>query len=154
MHIGFFDTNWRGHHTPYISLLSRFFTDSGHQVTFVTDERHERLDELPETERLSVITRSFPEEPSDTSSLVRSLQDQYVRARQLRTTLRIAVRDEFDVLHLLYFDRTQVPLRLITLLNAPDTPVVATQHRDAFVTNSRGGSARMPDITTWAIDLL
>jgi glycosyltransferase involved in cell wall biosynthesis len=159
MHIGLFDPDWRGHHTPYVDLLSRYFTNEGHRVTFVTDERHERLDELPDAEGLSVVTRPFPGDPPAPSSFFRSVQDQYFRARQLRTALRIASQRRFDVLHLLYFDRLQIPLRLVTLPDASEVPVVATQHRDAFVSGEGDSSGRglrsgirVPDITTLALD--
>lgn len=136
MHIGLFDPDWRGHHTPYVDLLSRYFTDEGHRVTFVTDERHERLDELPDADRLSVVTRPFPGKPQAPPNFLRSVQDQYFQTRQLRTTLRLAERRGFDVLHLLYFDRRQIPLRLATLSGSHEVPMVATLHRDAFVTTA------------------
>jgi glycosyltransferase involved in cell wall biosynthesis len=57
----------------------------------------------------------------------------------LRTTFQVADRQGFDVLHLLYFDRTQIPLRLATLRGPPDVPVVATLHRDAFLSTADSG---------------
>jgi glycosyltransferase involved in cell wall biosynthesis len=153
MHIGLFDTDWRGHHTPYVDLLSRHFTDEGHHVTFVTDGSHERLEELPKTERLSVVTRSFPGDAQAPPNILRSVQDQYFRARQLRTTLRVANRRSFDVLHLLYFDRTQIPLKLATLVGPPEVPVVATLHRDAFIPTADSGlpSRVIGDVTARAL---
>jgi glycosyltransferase involved in cell wall biosynthesis len=138
MHIGLFDTKWSGHHTPYVSLLIESFTNKGHQVTFVTDERHEYLNELPETEQLSVITRSFPGDTRTPSTLVQSVRDQYFKTRRLRTAVRIANRRQIDVFHLLYFNRTQIPFRLATLPEWADIPVVATLHRGGgpFVTTA------------------
>jgi glycosyltransferase involved in cell wall biosynthesis len=139
MHIGFFDTDWRGHHTPYVELLSRYFIGQGYPVTFVTDEDHKHLDELPDSEHLSTITQSFPGDPQAPPNFLRSLQDQYNRTCQLKIIFQIAAQKRIDVLHLLYFDRTQIPLRLATLSKPLNFPVVATLHRDAFIP-TRGDS--------------
>lgn len=58
MHIGLVDLLWEGHHTPYVVYLSQYFTEQRHQVTYFTDAEHPRLDELPDSDRLSV--RALP----------------------------------------------------------------------------------------------
>lgn len=134
MHIGLVDLNWDGHHTPYVVYLSRYFTEQGHDVTFITDDEHPRLDELPDSENLHVRRAPFPNAEKDPeSSLVASIHEQWIRVRQLRRVCRIANAAEVDVLHLLYFDRTQVPLWVASkLVRDPLPTIVTTLHRDAF----------------------
>lgn len=144
MHIGLVDLKWRGHHTPYIVYLSRYFTEEGHGVTFITDENHPRLDELPDTEKLHVRTARFSRTEKDPgSSLAASLHEQWVRVRQLRRIFQLADEADVDVLHSLYFDRTQVPLWIAsTLTREPSLPFVTTLHRDMFTDTGNGGGAK------------
>lgn len=134
MHVGLVDLKWRGHHTPYVIYLSRYFTEQGHDVTFITDEEHPRLDELPNSANLNVRTANFSEtEKNPRSSLAASLHEQWIRVRQLRRIFRMANGADVDVLHFLYFDRTQVPLWIAsTLVRESLPPIVTTLHRDAF----------------------
>lgn len=131
MHIGLADLKWRGHHTPYVVYLSRYLTDRGHDVTFVTDGRNPRLEDLPDD--LYVHTEPFPTADADPTDLRSSLYEQYVRTRELHRIFNVTDAHEFDALHLLSFDRTQVPTWAASRLRMSRLPpVVATLHRDAF----------------------
>ena len=151
MHVGLVDLKWRGHHTPYVVYLARYFTEQGHEVTFVTDEDHPRLDELPESEYLHVRTASVPKFGGDPgSNLAASIHEQWMRVRQLRRVFQITTEAEIDVVHLLYFDRTQVPLRVAsTLIREPLPQIVTTLHRDMFTkTEHVRGAKRLTQAVT------
>ena len=156
MHIGLVDLKWRGHHTPYVVYLSRYFTEKGHEVTFITDENHPRLDELPDSENLHVRTARFSRTERDPGlGLAASLHEQWVRVRQLRRIFRLADETDVDVLHFLYFDRTQVPLWIAsTLTRVPLPPIVTTLHRDMFTdTEKSGGAKRLTqEATRYSLD--
>lgn len=156
MHVGLVDLKWRGHHTPYVVYLSRYFTEEGHEVTFITDEKHPWLDELPDSESLHVRTARFSRTGKDSeSNLAASLHEQWIRVRQLRRIFRLANRADVDVLHFLYFDRTQVPLWIAsTLTREPLPPIVTTLHRDAFTNTEETGSPKRATqaVTTRALN--
>jgi glycosyltransferase involved in cell wall biosynthesis len=138
MKVGLVDLKWDGHHTPYVVYLSRYFTEHGHDVTFVTRAENPRLDELPDSDRLDIEALEFAD-PHDTSpdSLLSSIREQRTRVRELRRIYETARNTDVDVVHLLYFDRTQVPLFFAAkLLPGELPPTVATLHRDAFLENS------------------
>lgn len=133
MHIALVDLHWRGHHTPYVSLLVRSFVTEGHEVTFVTDERHERLDDLPDFGAFSVELLRLPEPPDELSSLGSSLREQYIRTRRLRQIFETTNDAAVDLVHFLYFDRTQIPLYAASTLGfSPSVPVFGTLHHDMF----------------------
>jgi glycosyltransferase involved in cell wall biosynthesis len=151
MHVGLVDLKWRGHHTPYVVYLSRYFTEVGHEVTFITDENHPRLDELPDSESLHVRKAHFSRTETDLgSSLSASLHEQWIRVRQLRRIFRLTDETDVDVLHFLYFDRTQIPLWIAsTLTREPLPPIVTTLHRDMFTDSENvGGAKRLTQATT------
>lgn len=84
MHIGLVDLLWEGHHTPYVVYLSQYFTEQRHQVTYVTDAEHPRLDELPDSDRLSVRALPFVKTAVDPGDgLVASGWEPVVRTRHL-----------------------------------------------------------------------
>lgn len=134
MHIGLVDLNWKGHHTPYVVYLSRYFTERGHEVTFITDEENPRLDELPDAANLDIRTEAFPRcDVNANCGLIASVNEQRIRVGQLRKIFEMTTRAGADVVHLLYFDRTQVPLWITRKLSQERMPsIVATLHRDAF----------------------
>lgn len=138
MHIGLVNLKWEGHHTPYVVYLLQYFTENGHEVTFITDKENPRLDELPQSEVLHIrtldITKLSTDSPEDLSASVR---EQWYRTQQLQETYQIARGVDVDIVHLLYFDRTQIPLWIADLLSTEEfSPTVATLHRDAFLNNS------------------
>lgn len=153
MHIGLIDTKWRGHHTPYVIYLSKYLINQDYQITFITDERNPHLKELPD--RLHVRTRDFPTTAGDAMNLRASIYEQFIRTRQLRQISNIADDEGFDVIHLLYFDRTQIPLWVISRIRETSLPpIVATLHRDAFTdSNNAKGTKRLTlGATTYALD--
>jgi len=139
MHIGLVDLKWEGHHTPYVVYLSRYFVEQGHRVSFITRSENPCLDGLPDSGSLSVRTIDFPVYPEDSpQGLLSSIHEQRVRVEQLRQIYRTVQDIGVDVVHLLYFDRTQVPFWAATRISSDGyPPTVATLHRDAFLDNSR-----------------
>lgn len=138
MHVALVDLRWDGHHTPYVVYLSRYFTDEGHEVTFITHAENPRLDELPESENLTIRAADIPRFSDDVpGGLLASVTEQGYRTRQLLEIYRIACEAGVEVVHLLYFDRTQIPLYIAEKLSSDDfPPTVATLHRDAFLDNN------------------
>lgn len=141
MHIGLVDLKWKGHHTPYVVYLSQYFTERGHKVTFITDEEHPHLDELPRSEHLHIRSESFSKaERNPGADLAASIREQWSRVRQLQRIFRMSNQAEVDLLHFLYFDRTQVPIWVARNLIRDALPtIVTTLHRDAF-TETEGTS--------------
>lgn len=149
MHIALIDFNWTGHHTPYAVFISRYFVEKGHFVTFVTDRDHPRLDELPDHERLSVQLIDCTSYKSDRKNeiknesgegFIRALKDQSIRTKLLYQLLNKIGDIELDILHFLYFERNQIPIRMATrLFSGPIPPIVVTLHRDAFTERKNGG---------------
>ena len=156
MHIGLVDLKWAGHHTPYVVYLTQYFVEEGHQVTFITDRENERLDELPADDNFRVHTSSYPtvSGKTDTSFAV-SLREQWNRTKQLRQVFDAASDERVDVVHLLHFDGSQIPLWLASRLTDINVPVVATIHRDAFLSPSgRNPGKRLTKLaTTLALDV-
>ena len=138
MNVGLVDLKWGGHHTPYVVYLSRYFTDHGHRVTFVTRKENPRLDELPDSDDLTIRAVDFPTFPDDSpQGLFASVREQLIRVAQLREIYRTVHDADVDVVHLLYFDRTQVPFWIAAKSASMEMPpTVATLHRDAFLDNS------------------
>lgn len=134
MYIGLVDLKWTGHHTPYVVFISSYLTEAGHDVTFITEEANPRLDELPNAENLHVRTEQFPTVDYVASDgFVASIREQIARVRQVRQILQTASEEGVDVLHFLYFDRTQLPFYLASKsLKDSMPPVVATLHKDQF----------------------
>lgn len=149
MHIGLVDLRWKGHHTPYVVYLSRYFTERGHKVTFITDRDNPRLQEIPDSENLFIHSEAFPKyDFNSRDGIFASLKEQRTRVQQLRRIFAIAERSGVDIAHLLYFDRTQVPLWLTSKLpQVRLPPVVATLHRDAFT--DRKNATGMKRATQW-----
>lgn len=138
MHVGLIDAKWWGHHTSYVKYISQFLTEEGHRVTFVTDKRHERLDKLPNNSAFRVETTDIPQLP-DGPKFTDSVRYQYGRTKQLTRLMSLVESSQLDIAHLLFFDRTQVPYYIYTLLKGrPEIPVVATLHRDQFTKQIRG----------------
>lgn len=151
MHIGLVDLKWRGHHTPYIVYLSRYFTEQAHEVTFITDEEHPHLDELPASKHLHIQTASFPKLDRDPgSNLIASVREQWIRVRQLWRIFQLSNQAEVEVLHFLYFDRTQVPMCVASkLFRETIPPIVTTSHRDAFTeTKTKSIPKRLTQLAT------
>lgn len=155
MHVGLVDLKWGGHHTPYVVYLSRYFTEHEIDVTFITRAENPRIEELPESDRLSIEALHLGEKHSLSSdSLLSSIQEQRERVQELRQIYAAARNSDVDVVHLLYFDRTQVPLFLTdTLRSGQLPPTVATLHRDAFLDNSNRtlSDAATQGVTKWAL---
>jgi hypothetical protein len=149
MHIGLVDLQWEGHHTPYVVYLSRYFNQKGHDVTFITRAENPRLNELPGAEGLTIRAVSFPTfSDDDPDGLLASVGDQGYRVRQLLQIYRIARGTDVDIVQLLYFDRTQIPLYIAEKLSSEDIPpTVATLHRNAFLDNN---DRPLPKVATQA----
>jgi len=150
MHITLADLHWGGHHTPYVVYLSSHFLDEGHDVAFITDEANPRLEELPDSNHLNVRTVKFPRWPDNFGEgLFESIREQHTRVKQLGEIFQIAENLDTDILHLLYFDGTQVPLWLASRnWNENLPPIVGTLHRDAFLDNSE---RTLPKVATQAV---
>lgn len=155
MHIGLVDLQWEGHHTPYVVYLSRYFTQEGHEVTFITQAENPRLDALPDAEGLTVRAVDSPTSSDDTpDGFLASVGDQIYRVMQLRQIYKIAQKKDIDLVHLLYFDRTQIPLYITGKLSSKELPpTVATLHRDAFLDNNNRplSKAAIQAATKWAL---
>lgn len=137
MQIALADLRWDGHHMPYVIYLSQYFTEQDHRVTFITHENNPRLAELPDSKLLDVRAVDVPIGVDSSGNLISSLREQGKRVKQLLMIYRIARTADVDVVHLLYFDRTQIPLWFAgKLTTQPLPPTVATLHRDAFLDNS------------------
>lgn len=142
MDIALVDVRWRGHHTPYVALLARYFREAGHDVTFVTSERHERLDEVP-TDEIDVERLALPwtdvERPN-------APLGQLTRTRQLARVLAHLRESEHDVVHFLYYDNSQVPFDVASRAYPLETPTVVTLHRDYFLS---APASRYKRVTHW-----
>lgn len=155
MHIGLVDLKWAGHHTPYVVYLTKYFLEEGHQVTFITDQGNERLEELPADDDFRVHTSSYPTVSGETdTSFAASLREQWNRTKQIQQIFNAASNERVDVVHLLHFDGSQIPLWLASRLTDINVPVVATIHRDAFLSPSgRNPGKRFTKLaTTLALD--
>lgn len=145
MNVGLVDVNWTGHHTPYVDFITRYLVGEGHTVRFFTDRDNPRVEDLPEH-------RNFAIEPIDFSAykdgdgefktescggFVGSLYEQVERTRMVRLLFNRIDEHEIDVVHFLYFERSQIPIRVATLFGSRSIPpIVVTLHRDAFTDGS------------------
>ncbi|WP_161570023.1 glycosyltransferase family 4 protein [Salinigranum halophilum] len=121
----------------------------------MTDVENERLDELPTDENFYRHLTDYPKVDRDFSEdLKASLREQWVRTKQLRLISQVCSERDVDIAHLLHFDGSQIPLRVATKTDEFDMPVVATLHRDAFLSSSgRNVAARATKLaTTLALD--
>lgn len=134
------DLHWKGHHTPYVSLLGEYLIENGNEVVFITSKSHQRLDKLPQDDMFRI--KKLSVQPSDQGpgeSLLSSVVEQKDRTQQIKGILKSTNEVHGDVLHLLWFDTTLVPYRVATLLTRNDFSVVGTLHRDAFTSPADGG---------------
>ncbi len=136
------DINWTGHHTPYIKYISQYLLDEGHEVEFITDQANPRLDDLPRDNSLTQTRIDFSDYKDDPqaefktqvgSGLSGSLREQWRRTQQLELIFERAMESHPEVMHFLYYERSQVPIELDTLFLSCDIPpIVVTLHRDGF----------------------
>jgi glycosyltransferase involved in cell wall biosynthesis len=95
-----------GHHVEYATYLGRYFLEKGHAVTFWTwrpDDRVQGLLDIGMNVRYMADRQAAL--PSQTVSMISPF------SRGLRSCLSAAVKEQADVVHLLYLDRA-VPLPL------------------------------------------
>lgn len=155
MHVSLVDLRWEGHHTPYVVYLSQYLTEKGHKVTFITNGSNPRIEEIPKLDNLDINIVDFPEPASNSPNhLLGSIREQYTRYKQLRRIFDVVHEIKTDILHFLYYDRTQVPLRIASSLsNVELPPIVGTLHRDAFLdgTNRTLVDAATTEVTKWAL---
>lgn len=111
---------------------AKFLIGKGHKVIFITDSEHKNLEEFSDLEGLNIRTKSFPK-ISEETNLIMSMLEQGTRVRQLNQIWSVGSEEDVDVMHLLYFDRTQIPFLIATkLMLLSEIPTVATLHRDIF----------------------
>jgi glycosyltransferase involved in cell wall biosynthesis len=129
MRIALADLHWEGHHTPYAKLLIEYLLESGHNITFITDNQNPHLNEYPDSNLFKIDTVSVPESVFDGGSI----PHQVIRYIQIS---RVCSRVNFDqnhILHILNFDSTIIPYRILSLHGSySEMHVIATLHRDAF----------------------
>ena len=139
MKVALADLHWKGHHTPYVCLISKYLLHNGHQVIFITDKDNQRIDELPESDSFQICKIAVPTfEENHIEGITASVVEQKVRTEQVRSMLTATEENDADVLHLLWFDRTIVPYWAATLIDQYNFSVVGTLHRDAFTIPSEG----------------
>jgi glycosyltransferase involved in cell wall biosynthesis len=106
MRVLLFDPLVGGHHIEYATYLARCLLEAGDQVGFVAWRPHPLLEAL---ERVGVtLYYAAPETrgPVGPRFVTRLRQS----AQALACTLRLAKRDQFDVVHNLYVDRGELPM--------------------------------------------
>jgi glycosyltransferase involved in cell wall biosynthesis len=106
MRVLLFDPLVGGHHIEYATYLARCLLEAGDQVGFVAWRPHPLLEAL---ERVGVtLYYAAPEArgPVGPRFVTRLRQS----AQALACTLRLAKRDQFDVVHNLYVDRGELPM--------------------------------------------
>ncbi|WP_302081604.1 glycosyltransferase family 4 protein [Salinibaculum rarum] len=145
LHIGLFDSEWRGHHTTYASLTARYLLDSGHSVTFFTSSNHARLDDLPTHPAFDVVELRPLSVNSDEGSYLGTVGDQWRRLDQFRRGMAVAHERDIDIVHLLTLDWFQVPTRVGTFAGIDTPPLVATLHRDYRVTDDHESGTQVTD---------
>jgi glycosyltransferase involved in cell wall biosynthesis len=134
MKIGIFDSQWRGHHSVYASLIVDFLLDSGHEVTFFTASNHARLDIFPNHPSLEIVQLQPLNVNADDGGYLGTVQDQWIRFQQFREGMVIARTESLDVVHFLTVDWFRSPIRVATYLDSQELPIVATLHRDYWAT--------------------
>lgn len=141
MNIYLVDLRWRGHHTPYVEYLSRYFLEQNHQVTYVTSRANPRVDELTCLSSLNVCRVDIdPEHEISADGIMSSIKEQALRTRELRRIFKTIPFESADVVHFLTYDGSQLPYALTGGLNGvSDLTVVATLHRDMFLQQTGGG---------------
>jgi len=145
LHIGLFDSEWRGHHTTYASLIARYLLDEGHSVTLFTASNHARLDDFPNHPAFDVVELRSLSVNSGEENYLGTVSDQWRRMGQFNQGLTVAQGRDIDIIHLLTFDWFQVPIRVSTLVDVDAPPLVATLHRDYRVTDDHKPGNRFAD---------
>lgn len=130
MHIGLFDPEWRGHHTPYASLLSEALLDSGHRATLFTAPNHPHKDVFPEDDRFTLVELDTPTVKEGTIVYTKKIRDQWAKTKQLSETIAHGQAEDINLIHILCLDFMHIPVLLNDLFGSDLPPIVASVHRD------------------------
>jgi glycosyltransferase involved in cell wall biosynthesis len=128
MHIALVDFEWEGHHTAYASCIIDFLLKRNHKVTFLTAGNHDRIDEIPEGNRITVkkLSRTY----STQYPIFDQVLDSVNGSRQILQCFSSVEGGDADLIHFLSFDSLVLPMVFSTLWRSPPIPIVATLHRD------------------------
>src|SRR5918996_3388240 len=106
MRVLLFDPLVGGHHIEYATYLARCLLEAGDQVGFVAWRPHPLLEALEQAGVTLYYAAPEARGPVGPRFVTRLRQS----AQALACTLRLAKRDQFDVVHNLYVDRGELPM--------------------------------------------
>lgn len=134
MKVGLFDSQWRGHHSVYASLIAKSLLEAGHNVTFFTSSNHARMGVFPDHRNFDVFRLHPLNVNNRGGGYLGTLKDQWTRFRQFRRGMDIAQQRDIDIVHFLAIDWFRLPVRAATYISSGIVPIVATLHRDYWAT--------------------
>ena len=110
------------HHVEYTGYLGRYLLEEGHEVTFATWQRDDKLQPLSEIGlNLRYVGESHPALAAETLRMIPQFE------KGLRNCLKISAKESAAIVHFLYLDRAiLLPLWWKTLWHGFHVPVFGT----------------------------